>query len=243
MVQNDELRQAFAQRLKAALKNVGQESWGAGVYLRDVAGVSDKAASKWLNGETMPGRANMLTIAHHLGVRVEWLQYGEGSPSSKDVKDNNVITADFAGRGRLKDGEISIPQYNIRGAMGHGQVPADYIETVRHLTLHESHLIGRGISFSKVENLAVITGWGQSMEGTINDGDPVIIDRGVDAFVGDGVYVFTWDNLLYIKRLQKHSPTQFDMISDNKQHKDQIVNVNEIRIHARVVLVWNAKKL
>lgn len=158
-------------------------------------------------------------------------------------KESNVIAADFSSKGRLKDGELSIPQYNVRGALGHGQVPADYTEIIRHVTVHESLLSGRGISFTKPENLAIITGFGQSMEGTINDGDPLIVDRGVNQFIGDGIYVLTWDNLLYIKRLQKHSPDQFDMISDNKLHKDQVIDIADVTIHARVLLVWNAKKL
>ncbi|WP_256663767.1 S24 family peptidase [Pseudomonas sp. gcc21] len=164
-------------------------------------------------------------------------------PENNKDKESNVIAADFSSKGKLKDGEISIPQYNVRGALGHGQIPADYIETIRHVTVHESLLSGRGISFSKADNLAIITGFGQSMEGTINDGDPLIVDRGVNQFIGDGIYVLTWDNLLYVKRLQKHSPTHFDMISDNPRHKDQVINISDVTVHARVLLVWNAKKL
>lgn len=249
MVHTDELRSAFVARLKKALTHAGIGEWGAGAYLANATGKTAKAASKWINAESMPGRANMLRIAEDLGVRVEWLQFGEGSmvttadTHNKNDKESNVIAADFSGKAKLKDGELSIPQYNVRGALGHGQIPADYIETIRHVTVHESMLSGRGISFSKADNLAIITGFGQSMEGTINDGDPLIVDRGISQFIGDGIYVLTWDNLLYVKRLQKHSPTQFDMISDNPLHKDQVINIADVTIHARVLLVWNAKKL
>lgn len=178
------------------------------------------------------------------GTLVNPSQEGLGAEGNTNQgKESNVIAADFSSKGKLKDGELSIPQYNVRGALGHGQVPADYIETIRHVTVHESLLSGRGISFSKAENLAIITGFGQSMEGTINDGDPLIVDRGINQFIGDGIYVLTWDGLLYVKRLQKHSPTHFDMISDNPRHKDQTINIADVTIHARVLLVWNAKKL
>ncbi len=78
MVQIEELRAAFAERLRSALemKNIG--SWGAGARLAKIAGVTPKASSKWLNGESMPGGANMLELASSLGVRVEWLEYGRG---------------------------------------------------------------------------------------------------------------------------------------------------------------------
>ncbi|MGA3827271.1 S24 family peptidase [Pseudomonas chlororaphis] len=154
----------------------------------------------------------------------------------------NVISADFSGR-RLQPGDISIPQYDIRGAMGHGQVPADYSEAIRNVVISEDVLRDKGIQYSTAASLAMITGWGQSMEGTINDKDPVIVDRGINEFAGDGVYVITWHDLLYIKRLQIHDAQHFEMISDNPKHKDRVVPIADVVIHARVLLVWNARKL
>lgn len=88
MVQNEDVRKSFARRLKEALAQAGFAEWGAGARLAGITGATAKAASKWLNAESMPGRANMLAIAEWLGVRVEWLQYGEGdmrpSPQQSD---------------------------------------------------------------------------------------------------------------------------------------------------------------
>ncbi|MET4160508.1 phage repressor protein C with HTH and peptisase S24 domain [Marinobacterium sp. MBR-111] len=155
----------------------------------------------------------------------------------------NVISADFTPKGRLSDEEITIPQFDVRAAMGPGQVASDYVETVRHLTLHKQYLKNQGLRYSGAKHLAVITGWGQSMEGTINDGDPVIIDRGVQTFIGDGVYLLTWNDMLYIKRLQMASADTFKMISDNPSHENQEVNAADITIQAKVLMVWNARKL
>ncbi|MBW8353992.1 MAG: LexA family transcriptional regulator [Pseudomonas sp.] len=154
----------------------------------------------------------------------------------------NVIPADFSGR-RLLPGDISIPQYEIRGAMGHGQVPAEYSEAIRNVVISETVLRDKGIQYTTAASLAMITGWGQSMEGTINDKDPVIVDRGINEFAGDGVYVITWHDLLYIKRLQVHDAEHFEMISDNPKHKDRVVPIGDLIIHAKVLLVWNARKL
>jgi phage repressor protein C with HTH and peptisase S24 domain/plasmid maintenance system antidote protein VapI len=167
---------------------------------------------------------------------------GSDSPTHKE-KGGKVVTADFSPRARVRGGDIEIPQYDVRGALGHGQVPADYVETVRHVTVNNEHLLRHGVSYSKAENLAIITGYGQSMEGTINDGDPVIVDKGTTSFMGDGVYVITWDGMLYIKRLQKASPSQFDMISDSPHHPNRLIDVSDVIIHGRVLMVWNARKL
>ena len=157
-------------------------------------------------------------------------------------KESNVITGDFAKKD-LQSGELSIPQYDVRGAMGSGQLPNDYVEIIRHVTMHKSHLDLLGISYTSPANLAIITGWGQSMAGTINHGEPVFVDRGITSFTGDGVYVFTWDNLVYIKRLQKESKTHFKVISDNREHDPFKVEIADVVVHARAVLAWNARKL
>src|SRR5690606_17083956 len=49
---------------------------------------------------------------------------------------SNVISHDFSGL-RARPEEILIPQYDVRGAMGHGQVPADYNEAIRNLVIRE----------------------------------------------------------------------------------------------------------
>ncbi|MNR02537.1 hypothetical protein D3C85_1183920 [compost metagenome] len=100
-----------------------------------------------------------------------------------DDDSSNVIAADFSCL-RARPEEILIPQYDIRGAMGHGQVPADYNEAIRNLIVREDVLREKGVTYTSAAALALITGWGQSREGTINDKDPVIVDRGVNEFCG-----------------------------------------------------------
>lgn len=168
---------------------------------------------------------------------VDAAQEGSGKPGG------NVITGDFSRQARLTDGDVLIPQYDVRASMGHGQVPADYVDFVRNVVVSGPQLERLGLEYTSPANLSIITGWGQSMEGTINDKDPVIVDRGVTEFAGDGVYVLTWAGDLYIKRLQKADADRFDMISDNEKHKDRTVPVEDVTIHAKVLLVWNAKKL
>jgi len=140
-------------------------------------------------------------------------------------------------------GDISIPQYDSRAAMGHGQVPAEYSEVIRNVVIREEVLREKGVSYTAASALAMITGWGQSMEGTINDKDPVIVDRGVNDYVGEGVYVVTWHGDLLIKRLQRRDEDHLWLISDNRNYERQSARIEDITIHAKVILVWNAKKL
>lgn len=143
---------------------------------------------------------------------------------------------------RPKQDEILIPQYDVRAAMGHGQVPADYNEAVRNLVVREETLREKGVTYSSATALAMITGWGQSMEGTINDKDLVIVDRGINEFIGEGIYVVTWHQELYIKRMMRLDEDHFRLISDNPHYENQTARMDDVTIHAKVLLIWNAKK-
>ncbi|POD54900.1 repressor protein c2 [Pseudomonas syringae pv. syringae] len=104
MVHIDEIRSGFAARLRKALAENHIDSWGAGVRLAKIAGVTPKAASKWLNGEAIPGPTKMRAIADALKTPLGWLQNGtESSEKSSiqtdpDIEPANVQLAGQPGR-------------------------------------------------------------------------------------------------------------------------------------------------
>lgn len=158
-----------------------------------------------------------------------------------EVSSGQIIPANFASLRPTND-EIVIPQYDVRAAMGHGQVPPDYTEVVRNLVVREEILREKGVTYTSATALAMINGWGQSMEGTINDKDLVIVDKGVQDFVGDGIYVLTWHQELYIKRVMRLDEDHYRLISDNQHYENQTARIDDVTIHAKVLLIWNARK-
>lgn len=159
--------------------------------------------------------------------------------AAEATDEGNVITADFSKPGLVGD-EVRIAHYDIRAAMGGGQIPHDYPEMLKDIRVSPSHLRELGVEFEEHYHLKVVTGWGQSMEPTIKHRDPLIVNINVRDFVGDGVYLFVWDDLLYIKRLQVADEEHYEMISDNPRHKDRLIRRDMTYIQARVLLVWNA---
>lgn len=155
------------------------------------------------------------------------------------VSMNNVITVDFSRPGLVGD-EVCIAHYDIRGAMGGGQVAPDYPEMLQDIRVSPKHLRELGVEFAEHYHLKMVTGWGQSMAPTIKNRDPLIVDVSIREFVGDGIYLFSWGDHLYIKRLQIADEDHFEMISDNPKHKDRMIRREETYIQARVLLVWNA---
>ena len=223
MVQIEDLRAAFVSRLKKAVAEKEIPEWGAGARLAKMAGVTPKATSKWLNGESMPGGAKMLAVAE--GDEVELA--------------GGVLVHDAYRPGKVGD-EVWIAHYDIRGALGGGEVAHDYPEMLQDVRVSPSQLRAMGVEFVEHYHLKMITGWGQSMTPTIKHGDPLLVDISIKEFVGDGIYFFSYQGFQYIKRLQMKGKDKFKMISDNRKHKAEDIFIDETYIQARVLLVWNA---
>ena len=285
MVQIEEIRAAFVARLKKSLSAHGIDQWGAGARLAEIAKVTPKASSKWLNGESMPGPAKMQAIARALGVKIEWLQHGAGDdPALSQISSTEqpeahgkqsaadklremlagktlgsdklakllavaegdevelaggVLVHDAYRPGKVGD-EVWIAHYDIRGALGGGEVAHDYPEMLQDVRVSPSQLRAMGVEFVEHYHLKMVTGWGQSMTPTIKHGDPLLVDISIKEFVGDGIYFFSYQGFQYIKRLQMKGKDKFKMISDNRKHKAEDIFIDETYIQARVLLVWNA---
>jgi SOS-response transcriptional repressor LexA len=77
MVQSDKIRQEFSKRLVQALNEANYPPHGRGMKLARELGVSSKAVSKWMSGESLPRPAMMLSLAKVLRVDPLYLQHGE----------------------------------------------------------------------------------------------------------------------------------------------------------------------
>lgn len=153
---------------------------------------------------------------------------------------DNVITVDFSRPGQVGD-EVWIAHYDVRAAMGGGQIPHEYPEMLQDVRVSPRHLREMGVRFKEHFHLKMITGWGQSMAPTIKDRDPLLVDVTIREFTGDGIYLFSHDEMLYVKRLQKKGKERFKMISDNERHDPEEIRVDDTHILARVLYVWNGQ--
>lgn len=153
--------------------------------------------------------------------------------------DGGVIELDYYRPGAMGD-EVWIAHYDVRAAMGGGQIPHDYPEMFQDVRVSPQHLREMGVEFKEHFHLKMVTGWGQSMAPTIKHRDPLLVDVSVREFSGDGIYMFSWEGHLYIKRLQWMGDDRLKMISDNTRHPPETIKADDTFIQARVLLVWNA---
>lgn len=143
-------------------------------------------------------------------------------------------------------GFITIPHLNVSGSMGDGNTIDHHVEVIRDITVNFDWLKAQSLAFSGLDNLAIISGDGDSMEPTFRNGDSLLVDRGITSIKTDAIYVFTIDGERFIKRLQRMTKGSLLMISDNPIYKPiglEGADLEKVHIEARVLLVWNAKKL
>lgn len=93
-----------------------------------------------------------------------------------------------------------------------------------------------GLDYTNVDNLEAISIMGTSMLPTIMPNEKVIIDRGINKYVGDDLYVLNFAGSLMLKRIQFDPITNsFDIISDNPQYTNYKLNLNEDQSHFHII--------
>lgn len=222
---------------------VGPEHWGLRPgfsFDSPSEGVSETAER--LSG-ALPASSSAAEMVRHMLAK-----QGKGWPEEKrrrllaaaeSDENGGVIEIDYYRAGQVGD-EVWIAHYDVRAAMGGGQIPHDYPEMFQDVRVSPQHLREIGVKFQEHFHLKIITGWGQSMIPTIKDRDPLLVDVTVRDFTGDGIYVLTWQGHLYIKRLQVLDEDHYEMVSDNEKHGVRKIRKDDTYIQARVLLVWNA---
>lgn len=73
-------KQEFSERLNHLLDHYGvrKKNKGRQVDLAELLDVRQESARRWLEGEIIPSRNNLLAICSKFPCRVEWLERGEG---------------------------------------------------------------------------------------------------------------------------------------------------------------------
>lgn len=89
------------------------------------------------------------------------------------------------------------------------------------------------------ENLAIVTGFGDSMRPMFNPGDPLIVDLGVTTVDFDAVYFFRVGQEGFIKRLQRIPGEGLRAISANKEYESWTIKPDmDFQCFGRVLKVW-----
>lgn len=169
-----------------------------------------------------------------------------GTTPAKLLTPRNEIQA--AQSGAELDDDLSIVITNALASMGHGIARPDIDMIVNTMRVTRTWLSLNLPSISSVNNLAIITASGQSMAPTFNDGDLLLVDRGVMDIRDDAVYVIARNNDLYVKRIKRRLQDGAVIVkSDNPLFgPDDIIENGErdgLEILGRIVWAWGGKRM
>ena len=179
--------------------------------------VSTMAIGDLINNKTKKPR-NILELAEILGVDAKWLQSGEGElpEISTALSTSELIDTQHGGRHKHR-----IDYLDVRAAAGlTGFENSDYPEVISSLYLTDEGML-QIIGKKNANGICIVNVPTDSMEPTIRKGDIVFIDTKINAYNGDGIYAFTIDGALFIKRVQKLVGGGYRLHSDNKDYDPQ----------------------
>lgn len=228
-----------AKRLKAAreLRGVNQ------VRLAALAGVSPGTVGNIESGKRGIERS-ALAFAKALNVDAQWLATGEGEMLADQnlIRESGIITISSQPQTLTNSNDVVIRQYDTGGAMGSGVLLQDQPGVIKEWRVSDDWLRLNVHRVSSPKNLAIVTGFGDSMRGMFNPGDPLLVDTGVKVVDFDAVYFFRVGEEGFVKRLQRIPGEGIMAISENKAYRDWTIKPGmDFEVFARVVKVWKSE--
>lgn len=141
----------------------------------------------------------------------------------------------------LSEDYIEVPRYDVTASAGGGAVIHDEA-VVDHLAFKREWVV-RYMGLDP-KHLALITIRGDSMSGTIDDGDLVLLDTRPGLDYADGIYVIQFAGALLCKRLHYSLTGVVEVISDNSAYPTEKLGLEaleQLTIVGRVV--WQGRRL
>lgn len=214
--------ETLAQRLKFVMDEQGISQNA----LARMIGVTQPSIKKVLDGNTLNPK-NILEIAKALNVSPEWLKTGKG-----DTPDFSEEVEDEEENGHL----VRVEVLDVYASAGNGEFLtgdlAGDIQAVEFASEYFYNLFQR----ASEKGMAIVNVKGDSMEPTLSSGDLLFVDTTRTYYQGDGLYVFSFGDSLYVKRLQR-AGYKLLVLSDNKFYDTWDVNESnedQFFIHGKV---------
>ena len=213
--------ETLGNRIKTVMEERGMNANS----LANAVGVSRPAIAKILEDQVRNPKY-LFEIAQALDVSVGWLKTGEGS--SENLSDDPA------------DDRIRFERLNVVAALGDGYINNEAVEVVDFV--HVDKAWAREKLGGNLSRIQVITARGDSMQGTIEDGDVLFVDTSVRSFEGEGVYLLSFADGLKAKRLQASVGGGLLVISDNPRYRTETVEgvrLDDLTICGRVRGAWH----
>ncbi|WP_447894255.1 S24 family peptidase [Vreelandella sp. GE22] len=177
----------------------------------DLAHVTKKSQMLYEADQRSP-KGDYLTAIAAQGVDVQYVLTGNQSVSS------NIELVD------LSNGLAAIPMYDIEAAAGAGRsFEGEPIKTT--LQFPRSELAAQGLDPAQIVGVQVR---GDSMDGTLADGDWVLVNRAARDPKQEGVFLLLVSGERRIKRVQRLAGGALYLISDNELYQPEMIKPQDM---------------
>lgn len=198
--------------------------------------------------------ASLSALSDLIGRNSTYLQQfiRKGSPRKLEETDRRTLARflgvdeselgapeEFSSIGPLKAQRgdwVDVPRLPLGASAGGGAIAADEqpIGAFRFSArwLRDQGLEPRMLSAIRVE--------GDSMEGTLRDGDEILVDRSPRPW-RDGIHVVRTGDALLVKRVDLGRPGKVTLVSDNPAYRPIELQPDEVELVGRVV--WKSGRL
>lgn len=196
--------ETLAQRLKVIMDEQGISQNA----LARMVGVTQPSIKKIIDGDTLEPK-KILEIANALGVSVEWLKTGKGEQPSFSQAVENIDTEEE------EKHQLRVEVLDVYASAGNGSfLTGDLAGDICAIEFENEYFM-QSFQRANEKGLAIINVTGDSMEPTLQNGDLLYVDVRKNYYCGDGIYVFSLGDTLYVKRLQL-TGNKLLIHSDNK---------------------------
>lgn len=230
------IEETYRERLQILIEEHGTQA-----QLGKLIDKSPAQISQWINGspDSKTGKPRSLKsetareIEKALKLPKAWFD----QPVSIELPNSS--------RDEVPVGFVRLKLLDIEASAGNGSFAIDFPEYVRMVDVYEDwariHL-GKNL-----ERIAIITASGDSMYPTFSDGDLLFVDKSINFYEKDGVYIIVTPGGIKVKRLELLCNGDLKIISDNRSLYDpQIIprdRLDDIKICAKVTASWKLSNL
>ena len=209
-------------REERARLGLSQEAFG------EVGGVKKFAQSNYERGKRHPDTAYLEKIAK-VGVDIQYLVTGIRSTDSSSFDGREAVRvndgAPVEAATTPAPGLAEVKLYDVEGAAGDGRsLEEERVEGA--LYFPEAQLSALGLCAAQVAGVKVR---GDSMEGTLSDGDWVLVDRANQDVRQEGVFLLLVSGERRIKRVQRLAGGALYLISDNTHYQPEMIRPEQLR--------------
>lgn len=222
----------LSERIKFIRKSFGinQEK------LADILGTSLGVPKGLENGSIMAIKPKYsLVLSNRFNISKEWIESGIGDmyiddniPSEEELK---LLS------NALNDKKITVPYYeDIRASAGNGCINGECTPS--------SIAILPKLIYAKSKNVEAIRVSGDSMTGSIEDGDIIFFGKNYTEIINGRIYVVVLGDEVYVKRIFKAPNTpRLILKSDNPVYPQFEAIEDEFKIIGKVIANMRIKEL